>query len=255
MKLYERISATILVAISLLIAVLDISGSLESIPWLSERIPSLTLIVLASIVTYLAFASDNREREFVELKDISIENTQKLLFSLKGVSITVFDDTEAGFNYLCQKYESAEQSVDHSSLAPPLLADAKIFRKYEQAVERLIKNPRVTYRYLAVLHSRRWKLIRNGLMLPQQTKYFVRYYDEGKHLIAGLSFSIIDDKEVILRHPYDLSERGKWLSIQHPEVVKLFRAYYSELWMNATVIEKDDKEQLKTMDDTYKFVS
>jgi hypothetical protein len=44
---------------------------------------------------------------------------------------------------------------------------------------------------------------------------------------------MIDDLEVIMHYPYKEGKDRCYLSIKHPEVGKLFAAYYERLWNEA----------------------
>lgn len=63
-------------AICILIPLLDFIGALESVPWLSKKVPTLTLLAVASISSYLI---SERYREFRKIEDAVIQGNIAIL--------------------------------------------------------------------------------------------------------------------------------------------------------------------------------
>lgn len=111
------------IAINFLIAVLDFLGILDSFPWLSERIPVITLLTLSLILAYLFIERRNRFDKLEELivernKKASLE-TKQIIESLHGVSVSFFDCTDpeenrSFYDALSESIENAEQEVFRS---------------------------------------------------------------------------------------------------------------------------------------------
>lgn len=249
-SLSEKIAVGLLIGISVIVALLDLTGYLEAIPIISGRISALTLLILAAIAGYLAANSSNRQQEQREIVNKIEQNTSKLIKSLNGVDVEVLDTTEKGFEYLCKRYNEAEQNIDHASLAPSLIADSAVYKKYEMAVGKATKSSRVTYRYLAIMNEKRWRLIRDSFQLSHP-RYYVRYYQETPNITPVLSFAIIDNKELIVRFSYDRSEPGYWLVIKQADLISLFNAYYKSLWSNAIKVEMHDLQHISKLENEY----
>lgn len=214
---------------------------------------AVLLISLATIIGHLSDESVKRTKQFDELKHSISENTESILASLQGVKVQRFSSTEDGTRYLCKRYDEAKFTIDQASLAPSLvLSEPHLFPLFEEACCRAVQNPNVSFRYVNTIAKNRLQMIKRFFQLTETRKYFVRYYSEQNDTIPlSLSFTVIDDEELILRFPYDQSEPGYWLSIRQPYIVDLFKSYYAYIWRNAKRLDRNDTKTMQDLDQLF----
>lgn len=233
----ERITLIAIITISIIVSVLDFAGVLDNISWLAGRTASFTLLLVAVIASYLVSERFGK-LEKIE-KSISI-NTEKLLSSLSGVEAKTIPTAEEALEYMATRVALAENKIDHAALAPPIPRRAPYSNKWEKSIEKVLKSNKVMYRYIASFSDKaRAERVQNYVSNPSIQKYFVRFYELGNGSAPALSFVMIDDTEVIMHYPYEPGQSEVFLSIKHPDVVRLFEAYFRSLWNNAKKVDKD----------------
>jgi hypothetical protein len=244
----ERIALVTTIAVSVLVSILDLLGVLDTIPWLAGRTSAITLLVVALVAGYIA---SERFGKLERIERSVISSTERILSSLSGVEARLFPTTEESFEHLAKSIVEAEHKIDHAALAPPVSRRQPYARKWEQAIARVLKANKVMYRYVTTLSTdtTRWGRVNRHLSNLDIQKYYVRYYDASARTIPVLSFVLIDDREVIMRYPYEPGQSETSLSIRHPDVAELFAAYYRSIWGQAKPLNRDNiQEIMKQMD-------
>lgn len=218
--------------ISFLIALLDFIGALDSIPWLSDRIPTLTLLAVGLIASYIALERRNGfEAIFDALRglfDGQKDSTRLIIDSLKGLEIRSFDTQLEFLDYFNQRLSQAMQQIDDISL----FQDNRINR--ETSVEhfdtylrvKTDKVKRIQYKELLKLNSSYTPEILK--LHVAEAGYWCAYF-EHKSDIAPQRFMIIDDEEVIIFGNLPTSN----LAIRHPRIVRLFKEHFEEIWQGS----------------------
>ena len=237
----EKVILYSLVAVLIIVAVADILGALDEVTWISNRIPTIVLLFLSMWIGFWFSQKQNENERAMRL--------EKLVSQSIG-EIHVLKTTEEAFDYLAKQYEKAQLSIDQAAIAPSI-STSKAYSRYDQVLKRILKNNQVKYRHVTFLDSIRWKRLRVFLQDEKIEKYFARCYDLPEESLPGLSFSIIDDEEIVMRYPYDPGQSEIWLSIKHPEVVRLFSAYYRNLWANGIALDKSDNTLIDGFDKKY----
>lgn len=238
----ERITLIATIVISITVSVLDFVGVLDNISWLAGRTASFTLLVVAVIASYLVSERFGK-LESIE-KSIS-SNTEKILSSLSGVEAKTISSAEEALEYMAKRVAIAEKKIDHAALAPPIPRRAPYSNKWEQSIGKVLKSNKVTYRYIASFSDKaRAERVQNYISNPSIQKYYVRYYELGTDSAPALSFVMIDELEVIMHYPYEPGQSEVFLSIKHPDAVRLFEAYFRSLWNNARMLNKDSVQEV-----------
>lgn len=243
----ERIALLATVVVSALVAVLHLLGLLESIPWLTDRVPTITLLVLAILAGYLISQRVGEHEELGGIKDLISESAKITVASLSGVEAGTKLSTEEGREYAAKCYATTKRSVDAAFLSPsvPPSSSDKIV---DHALAKLLKANKVNFRSITVFDKRRWERTKSYLTDPGIQKYYVRYYDLSIIKLPLMSFLIFDNREIILRYPYEPGEPAIYVSIKHAEIVQLFAAYYRSMWKEAIPLSRDDRQKIEEMD-------
>lgn len=238
----ERITLSATIGISVVLSVLDFIGILDNIPWIAGRTPSIILLVVAIIASFLV---SERYGKLEKIEHSISSNTDKILSSLSGVEAILIPSTDEGLEYMAQRVASAEHKIDHAALAPPIQRRTSQSKKWEQAIGKVLKGNRVMYRYIASFSDKaRIDRVQSHISNPTIQKYFVKYYEVISNSPPTLSFILIDDTEVIMHYPYEPGQAEAFLVIKHPDVIRLFDAYFETLWSNARIINISELKRI-----------
>jgi len=83
---FEEISIILLSIISVLISILDFLGLLEFLPWISDRINTITLLIIGLLTSYIIIFNTKK----INRIDTTVsENAEKIITSLDGVQVNV----------------------------------------------------------------------------------------------------------------------------------------------------------------------
>lgn len=157
---------------------------------------------------------------------------------LLGVEAKLLPKEEVAFEYMAESVLRAESRIDHAALAPPIQRIQAPSRKWEDSIEKVLKSNKVTYCYVALLTDRaRRKRVEQHLSNPQIEHYFVKYYNPSESVVPTLSFILIDEREVVMHYPFEPGQDETFLAIRHPDIAKLFIAYYRTLWNQAIPLD------------------
>jgi len=238
----ERITLYATIGISVILSVLDFVGILDNIPWMAGRTPSFILLVVAIIASFLV---SERYGKLEKIEQSISSNTDKILSSLSGVEAKLIPSADEGLEYMAKRVASAEHKIDHAALAPPIQRRTSHSNKWEQAIGKVLKGNKVMYRYIASFSDKaRIDRVQNHISNPAIQKYYVKHYKAISDSPPTLSFILIDDTEVIMHYPYEPGQAEAFLVIKHPDVVRLFDAYFKTLWSNAKTVNVSELKRI-----------
>lgn len=242
----ENIALLATVVASVLVALLDLFGLVESIPWLTNRIPTITLLILAILASYLISERSGEREELKGLKTLISENTKVTIASLSGVEASTKLSAEEGYEYIAKIYETAQRSIDAAILAP-VLSRGLPRKVIDEAFTKMLKANKVNCRYITYLDNAQWERMRPYITDSANQKLYFRYFEPIRKPPL-MSFLIIDNQEVYMRYPHEPGEPEIYLSVKHPEVVQLFAAYFTSMWREATFVSGDNRRKLEEIE-------
>jgi hypothetical protein len=216
-----------------LVSILDLIGGLDSIDWLKDRIPTITLLMVALIAGSLL---------------VSMHNYRRFMESvLPFGTVRRLDGYEEQLSYIVKRIKQARKCVYDITWAQPfrslVIASDRDRDRYIKAIESA--SDRILYHEITMFcgSQRRADKVRRLLHGKNAGKYFelAVYSDLPEDAPPRWQFLIIDKEEVILP---DLR-----LSVKQPEVVDYFCRFYEALWDQAEIIGSgempDSKEKLE----------
>lgn len=236
MNNWKNLEIIILIAtitIGALISILDLIGVFDSIDWIHNKIPNITLLLVALIATTLL---------------INQQSIKNYLASILPVgSIKKLGSTQQTLDYIIKQINIAKSDVRDISLQKRPQDKATFYsdedyEKYRTAVDQVSK--RIPYYDIWMLRSNtNIPDIRNGLATVGKYYHVAAYVTLTEDYPDIRNFIIIDDEVIFL----------EGMSITVPEIVKYYRSYYSHLWQNAKNIKVGSKmneeflEELKNL--------
>jgi hypothetical protein len=249
--------------LGVLISILDLLGLFENVPFLANKITTITLLAVGLVMGYLTL---ERRSKLDNIEHLIVNGTEQVIRSLKGVDVQRFVDTQEMYRYVVKRMQEAKRTIDDLTWGPAergtTQAAEEAVEKYVQTISVVCSKKTIAYREVMSfsVYDRFNHLQRAKTMLDKNlVGYRLRYYEFAKEgLPPLLLFMVIDSEEVILascRAPFLPSEREIQLAIKHPDIVKLFQDYYDTIWQGAKVLKEGDRVEYATLEEIRKRLS
>jgi polyhydroxyalkanoate synthesis regulator phasin len=231
-------------ALSAIIAILDFVGVLSRIPWLSERVSTLTLLLLALVATYILVERrkhfDKHDRHtkayHMEVLQSLTDSTSTIIASVSGVQIKSFYDNTKLVEYIAKRLKEAKHTVDdltwshRLSLVQHLPAQKKVEEKYQQRIGEISQY--LQYREVFIFNKvNRFDKLKRRIE-ENASGYSCAYYRPT--VIPLMQFVIIDGEEIIFAGDVFPSK----CAIRSPQLATVFQSYYDEVWQHATKLKQ-----------------
>lgn len=229
--------------ISGLVSLFDFLGALDGIPWLANRIPTLTLLATGLVAAYLVIERrnqlesmrDDTTQRLGQLEDLIKNSATAIIQSLDGVEFKKFEKGNELLEYASKRLLQAQTRVDDLSwssfisLGHGLNVTQSANQKYNERIFQISK--KILYREVFIFNRPgRVEELKQRLD-ENQPGYSCAYFAATD--IPLLQFMVIDDEEVII-----LSDMLPfYYAIRHRPLVELFSAYYEEIWKNANALK------------------
>jgi hypothetical protein len=248
----EEIVFVVAAGFSALVSLLDFSGILGSIPWLSERVPTLTLLLLSILTGYLVIERRSRLEELESLPRSGTENILREIVQGKAEifnlisdgNALLFNNPEETYTYFIERLSKAQYSIDvtHFGGRPYRKGQDNYFGRasYYELLSRIVKEGKVKVRRIQLirdLDGLEW--VREVLDEFAQHRFYLGCYVGNASDIPLLSLIVIDGEEVCLAcAEKNFSFDQKTISIKNPIFTKLIQSYIDILWRNALVVKE-----------------
>lgn len=254
MKKLIRYGIVVIIELSvILIEILDFSGWQSDIIIGNETLmlpqaPSLTLFLLLSLTAYLVIDGwgdektiEKLEREIIQVRTI----LEKLGPYAKPMNIS------DGMEYMANKFLTAQHSLDQAAISHSI-STISDYKSYDKNLKKSLRANKVTYRYIAGFDKTRWNRAREWITNPEYERVFLKYFDCSVSVPPVLNFLIIDNEEVVTRVPInEPGDQSAFIVTNNPEVVKLFREYFTNLWTAGMRLDRTDAQKIEEMDRRY----
>jgi len=234
----ERVALTVVALLSIGISVADMSGVLDQVSFLKDRIPQITLLLLGAFVAYLAFreALDAREigTNFKKLQNAVIDQI-KLSHGIQTLS---FNKVEDLYMYVADALNNATERIEDitwgSRVAFRTQVQQKAYETYLSAMEKACSKPSLEYREISSLSGSHYYEKARRLIDKKYQSYNLGYYDITNVSVPLVSYVIVDSREVLgwfYRDPGSPSQdKEVYIAITDPHIVRLFKDYFQTLW-------------------------
>ena len=209
---------------------------LNRIGFLSQDAIPPTILTLVIFLATSQLVDQSRKLDAIQglIKD----GFGQTISSLKGVEVIHLSEPEKGFEYLARRIRESKYRLDHASFSPSISRTSDAAAEWDKAIEEVLLKEHIRFRYVCSFRdSARLTRVKNLLSNPKIRKYFVGYYPDSHNNIPMPNFIVVDAEEVIGMFPYSYGEPEVWLSIRHPDVVKVFSDYFRRLWEDSQKID------------------
>jgi len=213
------------IIIGAVVSILDFIGVLDTTP-LNDRIPAITLLLVALIACSLLFNLQN--------------NRQFLKSVLPTGTIKKFESIEETKYYIYKKMNKANKRIYDTTLhqnKTTIFYGKDEYEHYLQIIEEVSK--RILYRELVFFtnNSNTWKARR---LVEKAGKFYQLscYINQPEDEPIRWCFIIVDDEIIFI----------EGIAIKQPEVVEYFKTYYDTLWQSAIPIKSGGRVNTEVLD-------
>lgn len=243
----EILALAIAAFLSILIAALDFSGALHSIPKLADWVQSLTLLAVGTVAGYLALERRNylnRMHLDSMLRIDMLSETMKNGFSdtvseLQGVKVVPYRTPEDAYIHLAELVEKAKHHIELASFGTSPSRKNEGAKRWIGAVREAAKKD-VHFRYICTFQDQaRFEHVQL-LKEPEAECFFVRYFPSDLQVPPMLNFLAVDSQEIVAMFPSVDNQPPVWLSVRNREIIDLFEQYFGVLWRGSKEITKDN---------------
>ena len=151
--------------VSIFIAVADLFGILDANSRIAQRLPSLTLLAVGFIASYLILErrgkisdiGDTPERRSREILESLSDSSHRIIKSLDGVKVITFGSSAELAGYASRKYYAASriEDVTWGEATTPARSkeDIEAYSEYQKAISAAIRSHRTIWREVAMFRS------------------------------------------------------------------------------------------------------
>lgn len=243
-RVVEYILIASTAAVSLVIGVLDLAGLLGANSWIDERVPSLTLIAVGLVSSYLVL-----ERRVAQetLKAVA-SSADRIIDALHGVEVVRFGCGADCAEYMIKRFRDAKHIDDITWGTSPRARsgrDVDAMQKFQATISRVAKQSGVVFREVCSFKCLEdfWRE-KERVLDKNSVSYNVGYYEDcGPGDPPRQGFVVIDKKEIVIGH----TKGQVWLAIKHPDIAKWFLAYFDDLWTDAAKLKHGGVVQMERL--------
>lgn len=236
------------IVISVIVALLDFLGALDSVPWLRDRVPILILLATVTIASYLLLerrsqfeAHESSQERLRELDQTVKQAISTIITSLDGVEFQQYESGNALLQHvnrqLLEVSKEKNKEIRDLSWSPVtgfgtgLEITKQTNAEFMKRVAKVSQNN--VYQEIFIF-NRPGRLEKLKQRLNENNAgYHCAYFSEAD--IPLLQFMVIDKKEVVFLSDLPTTVN---LSIKHPGLAMLFSDYYQVVWDKATKIKE-----------------
>jgi len=240
----EKVALILTGLAALGVSIADFAGALTELPWLAQRIPVFTLLLLALLVTFLAFEQRDYSPRINNKIDQSSVRVMEEIKKLHGAEVLHFDNVTQVYSYVTTKLHGVSKSVDDitwgSREAFRTNTEKEAYQEYLKAMEAVCERKNIEYREVSSLTDNHYYDRAKNLIEKGYYTYNLGYYDITQLSVPLFSFIIFDRQEVVAafyRHPKLPLPGEVYISITHPLIVRLFGDYFDTLWAGSRKIK------------------
>lgn len=257
-KKVETLTVTLAAVTAIVISVLDLAGVLDNVPWMKNRIPVLTLLILGAFIAYLIAEKPLAEREQATTLQEAI---RQAVAASSGVDVQVFKNRGEFWQHASECIRNCKSTIDDLTwgLIPAsdvMAHETAAYQEYRRQIglattgkgEHREKN----YREIMSFPNGSRLSLALSLMDDRHPNYNIRFYDydhTGSPLL--LQFYIFDKSEVLISSPVPRggSSEGQLVSIKSTQLAEILSHYFETVWRDAIVLKRGPLIELDFLND------
>jgi hypothetical protein len=224
------------------ISILDLTGTLDDVPWLKDRIAVLTLLVVGVVSIYLI----SEQAVASQTQEAILRSIRRSIASSSAIEVRTFDGRAAFWRYAAERIKSSERTIDDLTWgpAPPtaMTADDKLaYQEYRAAIAQATtgtgKNKTKVFREVMSFPNE----VRIGRARPlmddsRYPNYHLRYYDYNHNGSPSLlQYYIFDNWEVLIssRSQAGAALDNCFMTFKNKQLATIMSHYFEVIWRDA----------------------
>jgi hypothetical protein len=222
------------------ITILHFLGVLD-IPWVNQRIPIFTLLIMALIAEYLALGMTG------ELDKMA----GQIVSTLGGTEVKYFENISEVYAYVRERMKAAH-GVDDLTWGPCIYrvspAHERAYAEYREAICELASRSDFQYREVMTFPDAERLDLAQRMLEKGLPAYRLKYYEIGAMGAPPfVRFVLVGDEVIFVQHRKPgLPEEGVvWLAVRQPGIVEMARVYYAEVWKDARPVDIDTLRRIR----------
>jgi hypothetical protein len=252
----ELVLLLALPVISLVISVLDLFDLLNSVPFITDRLPALVLLSVGFVATYLVFERRTKLDSMAQMLD---ERTEKLLRSA-GMEIQKYNTPAEWARASTSRVreakiiDSVSWTEDIETLHRWTAEDAQAFAEKDRATHEVIRKPDVKWREVFIFYPSEVQYFEDEKANALDSKavgYNLACYEvpdsSSPPRIGG--FRVLDagtnDAELFLAS----ADSTILLRTTHPLVVSYYANYFENLWDCARKLKTGPRTDVQALEE------
>jgi hypothetical protein len=244
--------------IAAIISILDLTGALDQVSWLKDRVPVLTLLVVGAVSAYLISEQSTASRTQEHMLDSAIK---KAIESVSEIQVLAFNGRAEFWRYAAQRIRECKATIDDLTWgsAPPsaMTADDKAaYQEYRKAIALVStgKGENKTKIFREVMSFPNDVRIHRArpLMDERYPNYHLRYYDYNH---AGspslLQYYVFDRSEVLItsRSQAGAALDNCFMTFRSRALATIMSHYFEVIWHDAILLKDTDVVKRDLLDD------
>jgi hypothetical protein len=161
----ERILLGLTATLSVLVSLLDWLGLLEGVPFLANKIPSLTLLALGLVTGYLVL---ERRSKLDKIEHLVVNGTDRIIRSLGGVDVQKFENRQELYEYAAKRTREAKSSIDDMTWSSyerrGTLSEQQAFNRYIASISAACTKKNIKYREIISVPPEELARLRNEVL-------------------------------------------------------------------------------------------
>lgn len=243
----EYILIFITAGVSIVIAVLDLAGLLDTIPWITQRIPTITLLGIGFVASYLILErrgkideiADSLKQQEANISNLVYTSFKDTIRAVDGVEVEVFHEGKefiTNFQERARKAKRVDDITWGEDVPPTSGQELQVYERYYDTMSEIASKPNVVWREIIMFVQRsRFERVKPFLQ-ADLLGYSVKFYDAVSiEMPPRITFSIVDGEEIFL------ASQNLRLRIRHPNIVQYFAQHYENLWQKSKSLKIGNK--------------
>ncbi len=243
-KRIDAITIAVIACVAIVVSILDLTGALDGVSWLRNRVPILTLLVVGALAAYLVAEKPSVSRDQAASLQAAI---QQAVAASSGIEVREFQNRAEFWQYAAERIRSCSATIDDLTwgLSPKSVMTAHDLNAYKEYRRQIAlattgkrENQSKTYREIMSFPDRIRFSRAIQLMDIRYLNYHLRFYDydhTGSPLL--LQFYIFDKTEVLIASPSLRGGASQLMSFKSKQLAEIMSHYFEVVWRDGIILK------------------
>jgi hypothetical protein len=245
-KRMQDVTIVMVSAVAVVTSTLDLSGALDGVGWLRNRVPVLTLLVLGVVAAYAVVARSEAVGDQTEIMRSAIQQT---VDSAQGMYVQQFASRAEFWRYAAERIRNSKSSIDDLTwgwrAASAMTAqDLAAYGEYRRAISIVSAgrgdNRTKIFREIMSFPDAYRIALAVPLMSTKYSNYHLRFYDFDHSGVPMLvQFYVFDKLEVLMSVPSGSGAAldSCYMTFKSRQLATIMSHFFETVWRDAIVLK------------------